>query len=40
MQALFKRLWRDDAGQDTTEFVLLVLLISLGVTGGMLLLAT
>ena len=40
MQALFKRLWRDDSGQDTTEYVLLVLLVALAVTAGMLLLAT
>ena len=40
MQALFKTLWRDDSGQDTTEYVLLVLLVALAVTAGMLLLAT
>ena len=40
MQALIKRLWRDDSGQDTTEYVLLVLLVALAVTAGMLLLAT
>ncbi len=40
MQALFKRLCRDDSGQDTTEYVLLVLLVALAVTAGMLLLAT
>ncbi len=38
MQDLFKRLWRDDSGQDTTEYVLVVLLVV--VTAGMLLLAT
>ncbi len=37
MQALFKRLWRDDSGQDTTEHVLAVLLVALAVTAGMLL---
>ena len=35
MQALFKRLWRDDSGRDTTEYVLLVLLMALAVTAGM-----
>ncbi len=40
MQDLFKTLWRDDSGQDTTEYVLLVLLVALAVTAGMLLLAT
>ncbi len=40
MQALLERLWRDDSGQDTTEYVLLVLLVALAVTAGMLVLAT
>ncbi len=40
MQALFQTLWSDDSGQDTTEYVLLVLLVALAVTAGMLLLAT
>jgi Flp pilus assembly pilin Flp len=40
MQDLFKTLWRDDSGQDTTEYVLLVLLVALAVTAGMILLAT
>ena len=40
MQDLFKTLWRDDSGQDTTEYVLLVLLVALAVTAGMLILAT
>ncbi len=39
MQALLKTLWRDDSGQDTTEYVLLVLLVALAVTAGMMLLA-
>ncbi len=39
MQALFKML-RRDAGQDTTEYVLAVLLIALAVTAGMLLFPT
>ncbi len=40
MQDLFRTLWRDDSGQDTTEYVLLVLLVALAVTAGMLILAT
>ncbi len=40
MQALLKTLWRDDSGQDTTEYVLLVLLVALAVTAGMIVLAT
>ncbi len=40
VQDLFKTLWRDDSGQDTTEYVLLVLLVALAVTAGMLVLAT
>ncbi len=40
MQDLFKTLWRDDSGQDTTEYVLLVLLVALAVTAGMIVLAT
>ena len=40
MEALLKTLWKDDSGQDTTEYVLLVLLIALAVTAGMLFLAT
>ena len=40
MQALLKTLWRDDSGQDTTEYVMLVLLVALAVTAGMLLLVT
>ncbi len=40
MQALFKTLWSDDSGQDTTEYVLLVLLVALAVTAGMLVLST
>jgi Flp pilus assembly pilin Flp len=39
MQALFKRLWTDESGQDTTEYVLLVALIALAVTAGMTVLA-
>ncbi len=40
MQTLFRTLWRDDSGQDTTEYVLLVLLVALAVTAGMIVLAT
>ncbi len=40
MKDLFRTLWRDDSGQDTTEYVLLVLLVALAVTAGMLILAT
>jgi Flp pilus assembly pilin Flp len=40
MKDLFRTLWRDDSGQDTTEYVLLVLLVALAVTAGMILLAT
>ncbi len=40
MQDLFRTLWRDDSGQDTTEYVLLVLLVALAVTAGMIVLAT
>ncbi len=32
MQDLFKTLWRDDPGHDTTEYVLIVLLVALAVT--------
>ena len=40
MQALLKALWTDESGQDTTEYVLLVVLIALAVTVGMGILAT
>ncbi len=40
MQALFNRLWRDDSGEDTTEYVLLVLLAALAVAAGMSFFAT
>ncbi len=40
MQDLLKTLWRDDSGQDTTEYVLLVLLAAFAVTAGMLVLPT
>jgi Flp pilus assembly pilin Flp len=40
MLDLLKTLWRDDSGQDTTEHVLLVLLVALAVTAGMSLFGT
>ncbi len=40
MKDLFRTLWSDDSGQDTTEYVLLVLLVALAVTAGMIVLAT
>jgi len=40
MQKFFKNLWNDDAGQDATEYVLLVVLIALAITAGMTVLAT
>ncbi len=32
MKRFFSALWRDDAGQDLTEYVMLVVIIALGVT--------
>jgi len=40
MQKFFKNLWTDEAGQDATEYVLLVVLIALAITAGMTVLAT
>ncbi len=40
MQALFRRLWRDHFGQDTTEYVLAILLVALALTAGILLFPT
>jgi len=40
MRKLFQQLWRDEAGQDATEYVLLVVLIALAITAGMTVLAT
>ena len=37
---LLNRLWRDESGQDATEYVLLVILIALAITAGMTVLAT
>lgn len=39
MKRFLNRLWRDEAGQDATEYVLLVVLIALAITGGMTVLA-
>ena len=40
MKEFLGRLWRDDSGQDATEYVLLVVLIALVVTAGMTVLAS
>ena len=40
MQKFFNALWRDESGQDATEYVLLVVLIALAITAGMTVLAT
>lgn len=40
MQKFFGRLWKDESGQDATEYVLLVVLIALAITAGMTALAT
>ncbi len=40
MKRLLQRLWGDEAGQDATEYVLLVVLIALAITAGMTVLAT
>jgi len=40
MTKFLSRLWRDDTGQDATEYVLLVVLIALAITAGMTVLAT
>ncbi|MDH3734195.1 MAG: Flp family type IVb pilin [Gemmatimonadota bacterium] len=40
MQKFFNTLWRDESGQDATEYVLLVVLIALAITAGMTVLAT
>lgn len=40
MPQLLRRLWSDEAGQDATEYVLLVVLIALAITAGMTVLAT
>jgi Flp pilus assembly pilin Flp len=40
MLQVLTRLWKDDSGQDATEYVLLVVLIALAITAGMTVLAT
>ena len=40
MKQFLHRLWRDESGQDATEYVLLVVLIALAITAGMTVLAT
>ncbi len=40
IKAWIKGLWRDEQGQDATEYVLLVVLIALALTGGMAVLQT
>ncbi|MGH7540385.1 MAG: Flp family type IVb pilin [Gemmatimonadota bacterium] len=40
MRQLLRNLWNDEAGQDATEYVLLVVLIALAITAGMTVLAT
>ena len=40
MRQLLNRLWREESGQDATEYVLLVVLIALAITAGMTVLAT
>ena len=39
MMRLINKLWTDEAGQDATEYVLLVVLIALAITAGMTVLA-
>ena len=39
MRRVFQQLWRDESGQDATEYVLLVVLIALAITAGMTVLA-
>lgn len=40
MSRVLTRLWKDESGQDATEYVLLVVLIALAITAGMTVLAT
>lgn len=40
MKRFLNQLWRDESGQDATEYVLLVVLIALAITAGMTALAT
>ena len=39
MRGFLKTLWRNTAGQDVTEYVLLLVLIALAISGGMVLLS-
>ncbi len=38
MPALLNALWSDESGQDLTEYVLLIVVIALGVTGAIIVL--
>ena len=38
MPALLNALWRDESGQDLTEYVLLIVIIALGVTAAIIVL--
>lgn len=40
MYRLVKSLWRNTAGQDVTEYVLLLVLIALAISGGMVLVSS
>lgn len=40
MKRFLNQLWRDESGQDATEYILLVVLIALAITAGMTVLAT
>lgn len=40
MSRFLTRLWKEESGQDATEYVLLVVLIALTITAGMTVLAT
>ena len=40
MRRFLLELWREESGQDATEYVLLVVLIALAITAGMTVLAT
>jgi pilus assembly protein Flp/PilA len=40
MRSLLKRLWKDEAGQDLTEYALLLVLVALAAIGSLNTLAT
>jgi Flp pilus assembly pilin Flp len=40
MREFMKTLWRNTAGQDATEYVLLLVLIALAISGGMVLVSS